>query len=148
MKSLVARTPVAVLHCRVGRHWSFHVRLGVWTYCPGKRRRVHCPGRTTMLFLGRTARVEVAWWWGRVRGACHLLSSRDPRGAEPSCPRLRRTVLSALGSPPAWHELSVVTRQKGDDGADHASSWAGRRDGEDVLGPSIVLSRRGLLPVL
>jgi len=39
-------------------------------------------------------------------------------------------------------------RQRGDGGAVHASSWAGRRGGEDVSEPSIVLAQHELLPVL
>ena len=83
-----------------------------------------------------------------MREARLLLLSCDLRAAEPSRPRFRCVVLSALVSPVAWHELSVVTRQRGDGGAVHASSWAGRRGGEDVSGPSTVLAQRGLLPVL
>jgi len=90
----------------------------------------HCPNRTARLFLRRTTYVEVAWRWGRVRGARNLPSSCDPRGAEPSCPWC--TGLSALVPSPAWHGLPV--RQKGDGGAVHASSWVGRRSGEDVSG--------------
>jgi len=51
-------------------------------------------------------------------------------------------------SPLAWHELSVVKRERGDGGTAHASSWAGKRGDEDVSELSFVLAQRGLLPVL
>ena len=91
---------------------------------------------------------EVAWRWGRARGARPLLSSCDPQGSESSYPRFRHAELSAPVPPPAWHELSVEVRQKGDGGTVHASSWVGRHGGEDVSGPSTVSAQRGLLPVL
>ena len=74
-----------------------------------------CPSQTATLFLGRTARVEVALRRARARSARHLpLSSCDPCGVGPSYPRFRRAGLSDHVSPPAWHELSVVKRQRGD----------------------------------
>ena len=147
MRSLVARTSVAAFCCHVGGPLVFprtSERLDILPWRATPRR---CPDRTAMLFLGRTARVGLAWQWGRVRGARHLLSSCDPRGVEPSRPRFRRAELSAPVPPPAWHELSVVARRMGDGGAVHASSWAERRGGEGISGPSTVLAQSALLPV-
>jgi len=73
--------------------------------------------------------VRSSWRWA-------VIPAVSARGAIASC------VTSCLA------ELSVVTRLRGDGGTVRASSWAGRRGGEDVLEPSIVLAQRELLPVL
>jgi len=148
VRNPAARTPAAVLQYRVGGplvspRMSGHLDISSW-----RAMLQCCPARTAAPFLGRTAHVEVAQRWGRARGARRLLSSCDPRGVEPSCPRFWRAGLSAPVPPPTWHELSVVTRQKGDDGAVQASSWVGRHGGEGVSGPLTVLAQCGLLPVL
>jgi len=56
--------------------------------------------------------------------------------------------LLAAAPPLAWRGLMTVTQQKGGGGAVHASSWAGRRGGEAVSGPSIVLVQHEFLLVL
>ena len=108
-----------------------------------------CLARTGALFSWRTTHVEAASWRARVREArCLPSSSCGLRGVGPSHPRFQGVGLSAPASPPAWHELAIVTRLRGDGGAVHAFSWAGRRGGEAVGELSVVLVRRKLLPIL
>jgi len=144
MRSLVARMPVVVLQGRVGGPLVAPRTSGRLGISPWRATLRHCPGRMARLLLRRTAHVEVAWRWGRVRGARHLPSSCDHHGAEPSRPWCKG--LSALVPLPAWHGLPVAARQMGDDGAVHTSSWVGRHGGDDVLAPSSGLAQRGLLP--
>ena len=99
--------------------------------------------------MKRTARAVAASPRARARMVRYRpMSSCGRRDAGPSYPWPRRAGLLTPAPPLAWHESATVKRQKGGGGAVHASSWAGRRGGEAVLGPLIVRVQRGLHPVL
>ena len=120
-RSLAARTSVVVLHCRVGGPLVFPRTSGrldilFWRVMPRR-----CPARTAALLLWRITHTEVASCRARARRAhCLPSSSCGSRGVGPSYPRFQGAGLSAPASPPAWHELAVAMRQKGDGGAVHA----------------------------
>ena len=143
------RVLAAVLQRRVGGPFvaprtSGRLDISSWRATPRC-----CRDRTVVLFLGQTTRAEVALRGMRARKARrHPTSSRDPHDVRPSYPRLRRAELSAPASPPAWHELATVRRQRSGGGTVHASSWAGRHGGEAVLEPSIVQAQCELLSVI
>ena len=148
-RNSVARTLVVVLQRRVGGplislRTSRRLDISSWQAMPR-----HCPDRTAALFLGQTTRVEVASQRTRAREAHHHpMSSCVPRDVGPPYPRLRHAGLSAPASPPARHELATVRRQRSGGGAVHASSWAGRHDGEVVSVLSIAWVQCELLLVL